>query len=48
MTKVQGKRSPRWAFMQRMTIPCKDGTEYLIRLRICADALDRAVRPRHP
>lgn len=34
MTKVQGKRSPRWAFMQSMTIPCKDGTEYLIRLRI--------------
>ncbi len=34
MTKVQGKRSPRWAFMQRMMIPCKDGTEYLVRLRI--------------
>lgn len=33
-TKVQGKRSPRWAVWQRMTIPCKDGTDYLVRLRI--------------
>lgn len=32
--KVKGKRSPRWAFWQRMTIPCKDGTDYLVRLRI--------------
>ena len=32
--KVQGRRSPRWAFMQRMTIPCLDGTDYLVRLRI--------------
>jgi hypothetical protein len=32
--KVQGRRSPRWAFMQRMTIPCFDGTDYLVRLRI--------------
>lgn len=34
MTRVAGKRSPRWAFMQRMTIPCEDGTDYLTRLRI--------------
>ena len=33
-TKVQGRRSPRWAFMQRMTIPCLDGTDYLVRLRV--------------
>lgn len=32
--KVKGKRSPKWALMQRMTIPCEDGTEYLTRLRI--------------
>lgn len=32
--KVEGKRSPKWAFMQRMTIPCEDGTEYLTRLRV--------------
>lgn len=31
---VQGRRSPRWAFWQRMTIPCLDGTDYLVRLRI--------------
>lgn len=33
-TKVQGQRSPRWAFWTRMEIPCKDGTQYLVRLRI--------------
>jgi hypothetical protein len=32
--KVRGQRSPRWALWQRMTIPCKDGTDYLVRLRI--------------
>lgn len=32
--RVQGKRSPRWAIWARMTIPCKDGTDYLVRLRI--------------
>lgn len=32
--KVKGQRSPRWAVMQRMTIPCLDGTDYLVRLRI--------------
>lgn len=32
--KVQGRRSPRWAVWQRLTIPCKDGTNYLVRLRI--------------
>lgn len=32
--KVQGKRSPRWAIWSRMTIPCKDGLVYLVRLRI--------------
>ena len=32
--KVKGQRSPRWAFWQRMTIPCLDGTDYLVRLRI--------------
>lgn len=33
-SKVQGQRSPRWAFMRRMTIPCLDGTDYLVRLRV--------------
>jgi hypothetical protein len=33
-TKVRGQRSPRWAVWQRMTIPCLDGTDYLVRLRI--------------
>lgn len=32
--KVQGRRSPRWAVWQRMTIPCLDGTDYLVRLRV--------------
>lgn len=32
--KVTGQRSPRWAVWKRMTIPCKDGTDYLVRLRI--------------
>lgn len=32
--KVQGQRSPRWAIWKRMTIPCLDGTDYLVRLRI--------------
>lgn len=31
---VTGQRSPRWAFMQRMVIPCQDGLVYLVRLRI--------------
>jgi hypothetical protein len=34
MPKVQGQRSPRWAFMARFTIPCRDGTDYLVRLRV--------------
>lgn len=29
-----GRRSPRWALWQRMTIPCMDGTDYLVRLRV--------------
>lgn len=33
-TKVKGKRSPNWAIWKRMTIPCLDGTDYLVRLRI--------------
>lgn len=32
--KVTGQRSPRWAFMQKMTIPCENGLVYLARLRI--------------
>jgi hypothetical protein len=32
--KVTGQRSPRWALWKRMTIPCLDGTDYLVRLRI--------------
>lgn len=31
---VTGQRSPRWALMKRMTIPCHDGLVYLARLRI--------------
>lgn len=31
---VQGRRSPRWAVWSRMTIPCQDGLQYLVRLRI--------------
>lgn len=31
---VTGQRSPRWAFMQRMTIPCENGLTYLVRLRL--------------
>lgn len=31
---VQGKRSPMWAFMQRMTIPCPNGEIYLARIRL--------------
>jgi hypothetical protein len=31
---VTGPRSPRWAFMQKTTIPCEDGLVYLVRLRI--------------
>lgn len=31
---VSGRRSPRWALWQRMTIPCQDGLAYLVRLRI--------------
>lgn len=34
LNKVVGQRSPRWAFWQRMTIPCQDGLVYLVRLRI--------------
>ena len=33
-TQVVGRRSPRWALLQRMTIPCRDGLVYLVRLRI--------------
>lgn len=33
-TTVTGQRSPRWAVWARMTIPCKDGLRYLVRLRI--------------
>lgn len=31
---ITGQRSPRWAFMQRMTIPCENGLNYLTRLRV--------------
>lgn len=34
VVRVAGKRSPRWAFWSKMTIPCLDGTDYLVRLRI--------------
>lgn len=29
-----GRKSPRWAFMERLDIPCQDGLVYLTRLRI--------------
>lgn len=32
--KVTGQRSPRWGFNLKTTIPCKDGTDYLIRRRL--------------
>lgn len=32
--RVTGPRSPRWAFMQKTTIPCQDGLDYLVRWRI--------------
>lgn len=32
--KVVGQRSPRWAFWDKMIIPCGDGEEYLARLRL--------------
>ena len=32
--KVEGQRSPKWVVWMRMTIPCKNGLEYLTRLRI--------------
>lgn len=31
---VVGRRSPRWAWWSRMTIPCENGLLYLARLRI--------------
>lgn len=31
---VQGQRSPRWAVWTKMTVPCEDGTDYLVRRRI--------------
>lgn len=31
---VQGRRSPRWALWEKMTIPCKGGIKYLFRIRI--------------
>lgn len=31
---VQGQRSPRWAFMAKMTIPCENGLVYLVRWRL--------------
>lgn len=34
MKSVTGQRSPRWALMARMTIPCENGLKYLTRLRI--------------
>jgi hypothetical protein len=34
MSKVKGKRSPRWALNERMVIPCEDGSDYLIRRRL--------------
>ena len=34
--KVRGRRSPRWAVWARMSIPCKGGLLYLVRLRIIA------------
>lgn len=32
--KVVGKRSPRWSIWSRMTIPCKGGLRYLVRLMV--------------
>ena len=32
--RVEGTRSPRWAFMKKMLIPCRDGIPYLFRIRI--------------
>lgn len=32
--KPSGRPSPRWAFMERFTIPCEDGLIYLARLRV--------------
>lgn len=34
MIPVQGARSPRWAFMKKMVIPCNDGEIYLVRYRL--------------
>jgi hypothetical protein len=31
---TKGKQSPNWAFWQRFDIPCKNGEQYLARLRI--------------
>lgn len=31
---VKGTRSPNWAWWKRMLIPCKNGEDYLFRLRI--------------
>lgn len=32
--KVQGQRSPRWAFNAKMQIPCRSGIPYLFRRRL--------------
>ena len=34
LTETKGRTSPKWAFWERMTIPCMDGLVYLVRLRI--------------
>jgi len=37
--KVRGRRSPMWALWSRMSIPCKGGILYLVRLRVVATPL---------
>lgn len=32
--RVEGTRSPRWAFNKKMLIPCRDGIPYLFRRRV--------------
>lgn len=32
--RVEGTRSPQWAFMKKMLIPCRDGIPYLFRIRV--------------
>lgn len=34
LKETKGRTSPRWAFWERMTIPCLDGLVYLVRLRV--------------